>query len=324
MKEFAAIFTLFCFLLVETGNCQAQISDQASSKTTEQNNSVSKDSSADISIAEIELRMAESNYRIDQSQERLFELVVAYEKILGPVCMPKLLIDQDFKPDPENEKCHELIEKTLALYPHSPIAICARDGISSDSCTNAFTHQTFSLIDSDSSSQKPMIPDLDLQLEALRQEDDDKELKDDWNEAARAYGLDKTKENLIFAARKLISLINHNCKLTRISYKKRENDSKDHDLLGPLGIAKTEHLSETTENAEIFMRTIAATNRCKDTIEDALKFDPYFPTAVCIKNSLVSPACLDAHKRWTTKVKTSRGAKPGTAKPKRERGFETF
>ncbi len=321
------LFTLLLFhsLLIESqlANCQEQDSDDTTSSSS-QTTIRSENSSSDISIAEIEMRMAESSYRITHSEERRLELVVAYEKMLGRVCMPKLLINKSYQPDPKNNECQDLINKVLSLYPHSPVAICARDGMLADSCKDAFVNQTFTTIKDD--SRKPTIPDLDLQLDALRSDDDDKELKEDWKQALGAYQKESTQENLVFTAHKLISLIKHNCNLVRISYQREDKNGGDKQL-GPLGMELPDNLGEKSEIASedvaVFIRTVAVTNRCEQTIEDALKFDPYFPAAVCLKSTLTSPACLNAHKKWTSKVKATKSSNQ-SVKPKEEKAFETF
>lgn len=122
-----------------------------------------------LELAQWEADIAENSYSIHKTDRNLSSLLGAYEKILQLTCMPELLKTLQYSGAPKDPTCLKYLDATLKIDRENPIAVCARDGIDSKSCEDAFLAQETETYAADNPLWPPeegVGQDLDIQLES--------------------------------------------------------------------------------------------------------------------------------------------------------------
>ncbi|MBX7144156.1 MAG: hypothetical protein K1X79_06875 [Oligoflexia bacterium] len=98
-------------------------------------------------LNELAAEMAENTYQVRKSNKNLSSLVQSLEGLIATYCYPDLRQTLRYDSKSISPKCNSLIEKTLSYDPDSPAAICARDGIESRSCREAYQAVQFLVLE---------------------------------------------------------------------------------------------------------------------------------------------------------------------------------
>ena len=112
------------------------------------------DISAAVGINEIKLEMAESRFKLSKSTKSINDLVNALEEYLNGNCMGKLLQTLAYAGNPTDPTCISRMEKILEINPTNPVGICVRDGISAETCIEAYQNQKVAPVFSGSTSEE--------------------------------------------------------------------------------------------------------------------------------------------------------------------------
>ncbi|MBN8549541.1 MAG: hypothetical protein J0M12_09520 [Deltaproteobacteria bacterium] len=92
-------------------------------------------------IAQWQLDIAKSSYELRASERNITSVITAYERLIQFTCMPDLSTSLQHPGSPRDPECLKYLEATLALDGENPVATCARDGIDSRACSDAFAAQ---------------------------------------------------------------------------------------------------------------------------------------------------------------------------------------
>ncbi len=114
-------------------------SADASPSTTESTKTSPAKKFGKQDLAEFQMMLAESNFTMEKTINNRSELVTAYEKLLGPRCMPDIFKTLRDNPQNRSDQCNELLNKLLAIDPSNPAGICAQEGIDSRNCRGRYS-----------------------------------------------------------------------------------------------------------------------------------------------------------------------------------------
>lgn len=89
----------------------------------------------------VEIELGEASVKANDSEESRSQLLVAYEKALLSTCYRDFAATLQLPPAPPGGECQRFIEETLQLNAGNPVAVCARVGIDSPVCAQAYTAQ---------------------------------------------------------------------------------------------------------------------------------------------------------------------------------------
>jgi len=128
--------------------------------------------------------MAAAHFEIRPSLQNRSDLVYALSKLVAYRCMSSLHRTLVYSSSPQDKDCQDAISYTLSIDPSNPEAICAKDGIDSPSCRNAFREQ-------ETLTHIPFKVDLSL----IRKFESDVRIK----ESEQAAVISKAKDQLLAA-----------------------------------------------------------------------------------------------------------------------------
>jgi hypothetical protein len=94
-----------------------------------------------IELAEWQAQLVLSSYQLHQTDKNLSSVLTANEKLIALTCMPDLPKTLQWSGSPSDPTCLRYIEETLKFDAENPMALCARDGIDSRSCEEAYAAQ---------------------------------------------------------------------------------------------------------------------------------------------------------------------------------------
>jgi hypothetical protein len=311
-----------------------------------------------------EASLAENNYSISKSEAAKLALIGAYERILGPLCMPELHQTLRYSGPPTEPLCNEYLDKISALDNENVMVLCVRDGIDAKSCRGGFSKQiveTFipnaGTLRSDNrtspgaeleeklavSSVEPKVQAIsdriksaEYQLRSMRTLSEEERLK-----------LRKNFNEALFLS----------CRITRLEF--RESGDKDafpgqkpssgrgvitsptppplfpaiddrtkkknpfDEVLEQFGAQSVDPAPSVPLSSRIRVRKI--TDRCKNFVERALKFDQRMALPVCYREGFYTPSCIDAkRKEGLTAQKSPDGADSPRSTGSPGEGFSKF
>lgn len=168
------MFALVATLFSSIGHTQTPLSTAISA---EQDNSSNKQSPPQttnlrqaLSITDLTIEMAESTWKVRPTLQSLSELVNALEKNLNSRCFGDMLRKLSYEGPPTDPDCLARMERLLDLYPGNPVATCLRDGIESQSCSDAYRGQSMKSFSSSWSPEETPDPALRVGLSRQDQE----------------------------------------------------------------------------------------------------------------------------------------------------------
>ncbi|NMC62891.1 MAG: hypothetical protein GYA55_06940, partial [SAR324 cluster bacterium] len=264
--------------------------------------------------------MAAAHFEINPSLQNRSDLVYALSKLVAHRCMRTLHHTLVYSNPPQDKDCQDAIFYTLSLDPSNPEAICAKDGIDSPSCRNAFREQETVI-------RMPYKVDPNL----LRKFESDIRIK----EGEQAAAISKAKDQLQAAlsiiqneateAKKkpssdlmnaFTTLLDIHClpilivpnpeyeKLQQEQNKALSQDSQDpassntkrNDL--PTFNQMLSQLintpSKSTPIPRLRSRSRVISENCHYYIQQSLEYIPDFPRAICHRDGFYSPNCIIA------------------------------
>ena len=231
------------------------------------------------------LDMAEASQALSLSdQQKLHDnLIVIYERLIELYCMPDLLRSLEYRGDPQQPDCLRYIEKLTTLHPDNPVLLCAKHGIDSSLCRDAWAAQyidAYSLEDLDISEL-----DLKTKIRAETTEKDASALASEVSELQSRYKtmregaaplpeLTKMKRQVDATYTKLLNL---SCKIVRIKITREPVDSsKQISTLAKHEPRKEHPLDEYVRN---FTNTALPKDSKKITWQQKEEPDPFQKTA---------------------------------------------
>jgi hypothetical protein len=94
-----------------------------------------------VGVLELRIQMAENSLKFVNNTANLTELISALEDYLNGKCFGDLYKTLDYKGSPTDPTCVGYMDRLLQLNPDNPAATCLRDGISAQSCVDAYLNQ---------------------------------------------------------------------------------------------------------------------------------------------------------------------------------------
>ena len=118
-----------------------------------------------LGLPEIKVEMAESRLKLSPSPQALNDVIIALEELLNSKCMTKLPQTLTYPGNPSDPVCIARMQRILELNPGNPVGLCVRDGITAQSCVDAYQNQQVSVF-YPSSSIEGLDPALKVGLSA--------------------------------------------------------------------------------------------------------------------------------------------------------------
>jgi hypothetical protein len=119
-----------------------------------------------LSVTELKIEMAESSWKIKRTLRSLTELANALETYLNENCFGDILKTLSYSGPPTNPDCLARMDRLLDIYPDNPVATCLRDGIESQSCSDAYRGQSMKQFSASTSEEDAPDPALRVGLSA--------------------------------------------------------------------------------------------------------------------------------------------------------------
>jgi hypothetical protein len=94
-----------------------------------------------VGVLELRIQMAENSLKFVNNTANLTELISALEDYLNGKCFGDLFKTLDYKGPPTDPTCVAYMDRLFQLNPDNPAATCLRDGISAQSCADAYQNQ---------------------------------------------------------------------------------------------------------------------------------------------------------------------------------------
>lgn len=124
-----------------------------------------------LNVTDLKISMAESSLKLNPTLRSIAELSSALEAYLTSHCFGDVLRTLKYDGPPTHPTCIARMERLLEIYPQNPVAVCLRDGMSAQSCSNAYRSQSLKRFSGGSSIAE--IPDPALKV-GLSAEDNNK------------------------------------------------------------------------------------------------------------------------------------------------------
>jgi hypothetical protein len=137
-----ALTAVLCTLVVPVFAQNSPAGNTPQAHTTTQPKPATLDLREALSVSDLKIEMAESSWKIKQTLQTLVELANALEKYLNDNCFGDMLKTLSYVGPPTNPDCIARMERLLDIYPEDPVAICLRDGIAAQSCSDAYRGQS--------------------------------------------------------------------------------------------------------------------------------------------------------------------------------------
>lgn len=320
-----------------------------------------------VETLKLQASLAENGYGIDKSESSALALIVAYERLIGPLCMPALHRTLSHPGAPTDPRCLEYMDKIVALDPENPIVLCARDGIDAQTCRSAFAAQQIETFipgssaatwtagtprPTDSLNEQLAVSSVESKAQPIMSRINLLEYQLRSNRALSA----EDREKLVKSYREGLDL---SCRLTKLELRGTGPTKPTLNIAsaGPLPAASptqpplfpglatgTKRKSPFDEVLEQFggapptpaslpakdgrVRIRKITDRCKDLVNRALRFDRRMALPICYRDGFYSPACIDARRREGTApdsgVRSEASGKAPATNAAPPGGFSTF
>ena len=271
-------------------------------------------------LLSLQIEMAEQSFSLNPSDENRSQLLGIYEIVVEQHCLV---------PKEKDQECDTWVSKLTDLFPKSPVLPCARFGLMSPECVEAYAAQevrpyvfTTARTPAQSSGAMDQIKahELDSKLNDTRVQ---QEVQTHFVKASnlfREYQAKKTLElfdTIVREYEKAVSLACVSAKgvLTNIPALKGRGRKPPIELPTP-----PNQPPQVKENPLFRIRAISPL--CRKTIDVTLKFDPKLPVAICAEQGRFSPQCqtaidarIELRKRWGASPKAATAPTPGKRAP---------
>jgi hypothetical protein len=95
-----------------------------------------------VGLNELKIEMAETRLKVNSSLEAIIDLMIPLEDYLNANCMGKLAQSLTYGGNPSDPTCIARMQRILELNPGNPVGLCVRDGITAQSCVEAYQNQS--------------------------------------------------------------------------------------------------------------------------------------------------------------------------------------
>lgn len=95
-----------------------------------------------MGINEIKIEMAETRLKVNSSLETTIDLMIPLEEYLNTNCLGKLAQSLTYAGNPSDPTCIARMQRILEINPSNPVGLCVRDGITAQSCIEAYQKQS--------------------------------------------------------------------------------------------------------------------------------------------------------------------------------------
>lgn len=285
-------------------------------------------------LLNMRLLITEGTFTVKKTIESRADLVVLYEQMLGPACMPTITQELAYYGSRGNQKCNALLDKVFAIDREDPLAICARDGIDTRSCRSAYAKLEFDSYTPDSSDIQ-LVQDQKLRDELQRLHANNLKVMNALDTKLTKLSKLNRKKKIVdettmaeirATVAQYLSLACANPRLALSEVAPNTTDGgaikknlfifDDEDL--PFAQQKKQNQISNTENtpvtAKVYKHKRLLPSRCMKLIEQSLINISGFPPAICQKWGYYSPTCIDA-KRADNRRKIKEAAAAGRPVP---------
>lgn len=276
-------------------------------------------------LLELAVQLAENNFHLRASPFSRAALVMALEKLLDHQCFKKLHVTLGYDKPPTDTACRETIERILSIDSGNPVAVCARDGIDSKLCISSYAAQKIAIFDPAKDPPQGELPDLEVKLSETRYQDKLRQIENDLVRYISEYRKTKKYEFLKGALALLDQALQLSCKVVRISLEDSNANPLPTIAAAPSPSAASE-AGTAVPKLTNYSRVRYITRSCAKFINETLRLEKNYPTAVCYRDGQTSPACIGAKrlnvKKEKAKVAATKTSKPGA--PEDDKPFVTF
>jgi hypothetical protein len=268
-----------------------------------------------LGLLDIEEHIAKELYEQSPTLANKSVLLQVYEKIALALCFPDVSeLLSGTRPELGSD-CNAVLNEIEKLHPSNSSLICARQGVDSVECAQAFQQQSvrkanssdFTLYSSISSSKDPAdSPEGQKRFSSLQNV-----LLQTYEQYKAEASITNLKK-LELASFPLLKLICSN-QMLELSEVAPEQESKTNsDSISSLAesIKSFEKSLDGPEPAEVTIEKKVAelpkelfkkrilSERCFDTIADLSNLDQRLPSPICFRDSFISPSCISALRRF--------------------------
>lgn len=238
-------------------------------------------------------------------------LIDEYEKTIPIVCMPNFYKEQKYEPNSNNNKCTELVNELLLIYPYSPIALCAKYGYNDPKCIESYTHIEISNSIPPKNEEKEL-PELSAFLEKIETLKMPK-LEEMLLKSQEIYKTNNTTRNLLNVIAISDKIVNNLCDKNEEHYTdkcttcKETNDPAIEmmDFFADLKKdQKNNNKSSEKEKIKQVDKILYISKDCQDFLNRISQIEPKYPSTICEFHGKYSPTCLNALKAWTLYIKS--------------------
>jgi hypothetical protein len=119
-----------------------------------------------LNVTDLKISMAESSLKLNPTLRSLAELSSALELYLTSHCFGDIFSTLKYDGPPTDPLCIARMERLLEIYPNNPVAVCLRDGMATQSCSDSYRNQTLRRFSGGSSIDEVPDPALKVGLSA--------------------------------------------------------------------------------------------------------------------------------------------------------------
>jgi hypothetical protein len=326
-----AVFRTYLLTLVALASTLLVATMDVLAEGSNQNGPKKETKNKHLEIALWELELAESGYFINPDIKTFSRLLTAQERLVYKTCFPKLtktLTPPERATDPE---CLGRVAETLALDSRNAAAICARDGLFSNSCISRYSAIVQRTLSSQYTSSQTK---LDVYLSHAKNRQDLGKLYSELRRLSQSIATQKTGKATVESVIKLdekISeyrkvadkLLGYECSVEEFhvgrersvtpvtsstSLGMNQSAQSDKQPLSireqleqkriALGIDKDKKENETSTRPEQpipsdqIVRVRSITKDCKELVRQIFEVIPNYAPAHCELSGLYSPQCI--------------------------------
>lgn len=271
----------------------------------------------DISVLELEEYIANQNFSRNPSLESRGILVRTYERMALALCFPPIAFLVNNKTLDSDPRCNEILAKVKALHQNNTVVICAEKGVDSLECVRSFETQgvrkyragEIDKLNIVNNNKDPLSsPEVKARFTLIQ-----KKLLED----ITAFKNDRSIENLLKLDATFYPVLAIICSNDALLLSTQP--TKAGTTLSNLGNTVSGSIAESIrfleqdfsmptpkptvgENLAVenndFFRSRILSDRCFDTIVDAVAIDSRLPSPLCFRDGFIGPSCLSALRRF--------------------------
>lgn len=269
----------------------------------------------------MEYEMAMNSIKLSPSVENKAKLLRVLENLINVVCMSDLLTTLSYNGDSDDPRCKRFISQALALDSDNPAAICARDGMDTKPCLDAYANQNLDRFNPESA---PPETGIDRDVVEVSRKWDDKNieiLSKQLDDLLATFKAAKTDQLYIRTARQFRKVLAIACKYNEVAYTQSYDVPEVGEGQGGAGLIldperrlsfvlkgratptpdplDNKNLMEDAKNKKedehvSFKRTRYVASSCIDAIEKYRSEDFADWSMVCHPHGYYTPRCLRA------------------------------